>query len=820
MNSKLFTIACLLLTAGAIAQSNDHTLFFKQPATIYQEALPLGNGRLGAMVYGSTTIEKIVLNENTLWSGGVQDADNADAWQYLPQIQQLLLQGNNKAAQELLQRYFICKGPGGSQGSDGAFGCYQTMGELGINWLDTLGKVQGYKRTLNLEKGLVQTTWQRGEVNYEEDVFVSKPAQVLVIRLVASGKGHVNFSTMLHRDEHGVVKARNGRLVLNGQLPNAGGPGMRFAAALQVIPKGGAARVTDQGIAVNGADECLLIWSAATDYNRVEPGVRGADPDPVVKETMDKAAERSYSQLLTSSVANYLQMYDRNSFTLGGASDSKLVSGTEVGMLSTPERLIRYAEHGADPGLPVLYYNYGRYLLISSSQPGGLPANLQGLWAPEYHTPWNGDYHININLQMNYWLAEPTGLSDLATPLHEYIASLTTPGGKTAQAYYKAPGWVAHVICNPWGFTSPGEGAGWGSTLTGGAWLCEHLWEHYRFTGDTAFLRKYYPVLKGAAQFLAAILIEEPKHHWLVTAPSNSPENTYIMPNGFQGQTCMGPTMDMQICRELFGSCIQAASILQQDGAFAQHLDSVRKRLAPLQIGAAGDINEWLDDWKDAEPQHRHTSQLYGLFPYDEIGPASTPFMAAAARETLRQRGDEGTGWSKAWKINFWARLGDGDHALVLLHQLLKPVNPATGLNYGSGGTYPNLFCAHPPFQIDGNFGGTSGITEMLLQSQGDSNIIRLLPALPADADWQIGAVKGMHARGAFVVSYNWEKGMLVKGILQSLEGHVCSLFLPAQMRLTDAKGKVIATTADVSKVVTFETRKGWRYSIELAKRK
>ena len=486
----------------------------------------------------------------------------------------------------------------------------------------------------------------------------------------------------------------------------------------------------------------------------------------------------------------------------------------EVNALTTNQRLIKYHNGESDPQLPVLYFNFGRYLLISSSRPGLLPANLQGLWATEYQTPWNGDYHLNINVQMNYWLAEQTNLSTLAEPLHRFTKNLLPNGEKTAKAYYNATGWVAHVISNPWFYTSPGEGAEWGSTLTGGAWLCEHIWEHYRFTNDKLFLKEYYPVLKGAAKFLQSILIKEPTHGWLVTAPSNSPEHAYKMPDGFAGNTCMGPAMDMQICRELFNAVINASEILNTDDSWRNDLKKIIPQLAPNQIGTDGDLNEWLDDWKDAEPKHRHESHLYGLHPYYEITPWQTQELAAAAKKTLTDRGDEGTGWSKAWKINFWARLGDGDHALTMLKGLLKPVS-GEGIKMGGGGTYSNLFCAHPPFQIDGNFGGTAGISEMLLQSQGKEEVIRFLPALPKQNDWAAGTIKGLCARNGFEINMRWQNSTLIQAEIISKLGMDCRLQLPKGLKLYDVNGKMIQLKNEDSDVVSFKTKKGGKYILK-----
>lgn len=803
-----------MLSDMAFAQKADLSLYFEQPADHYLEALPLGNGHIGALVFGDPNDDRIVLNEKSLWSGGVHDSDREDARLYLKPIQDFLLEGDNKAAQELLQKHFISRGRGSGHGNGAKdpYGSYQTAGDLRITWTDTLSSYTDYSRTLHLEEAVAISRWKRNGVEFVQEAFTSIADDILVVKLSASQQGKISFSTSLARLENAHTRGiSQDELLMTGQLPNADQPGMKFAAILKVIPEGGSHKLEGHAIKVENADVCYLILTAATDYNIDDFHTRAGDPAEAVKERLVALDTTDMEQIKQRHLDSFGGYFNRSGFTL--TQDNK-----EVSALPTPERLKKFAEGASDPQLPVLYFNFGKYLLISSSQPGYLPANLQGIWAPEYQAPWNGDYHLNINVQMNYWPAEPLQLGDLAEPVHRFTAGLVAPGQKTAKAYYDASGWVAHVLGNPWGFTSPGEGASWGSTLTGGAWLVEHIWEHFRFNRDTAFLDTYYPVMRGASEFLADILIEEPENNWLVTAPSNSPENTYIMPDGFRGQTAMGPTMDMQIARELFGATAKTAEILGKDGDFSARLKNISRQLAPNRIGKKGDINEWLHDWEDAEPEHRHVSHLYGLHPYDEISPWDTPDLAEAAKQTLLQRGDGGTGWSKAWKINFWARLGDGDHALTLIKQLLTPVSAKNdGMHMSGGGTYPNLFCAHPPFQIDGNFGGTAGITEMLLQSHGKDEVIRLLPALPSLPAWQEGSVSGFQARGAFVIDFEWEEGEVRKGLITSMKGLTCYLLLPGRMQVKDEKGEILAANdSPQASIVLFDTRAGQQYVLSV----
>lgn len=808
---QLAAAAALLLCTQKTTAQADVSLLFKEPARDFHFSNPLGNGRLGAMVFGGTTRERIVLNEISMWSGGVQDADDENAVNYLPNIRQLLLEGKNAEAQQLMQQHFICKGPGSGSGNGAnvKFGCYQTLGDLNIRWDTIAAPVRNYTRILRVDSAVSRTSWQRGNITYNEEVLVSAPQQVIAIRLRSSAPGGLSFTANLYRKERVQYAKENGMLYMQGYLNNEGSQGIQYAAQLRALPKGGTVDVTDSNIVVRNATECLLLVDAATDMNWPHVEQRGAAPLPVVTKNLQRAAGITWNKLLAAHVQDYQRYFNRCQLQFTTTAHNTAAT------LAMPERLDQFKKDAADGDLMSLYFNYGRYLLISSSRPGGMPPNLQGLWAEEYQTAWNGDYHTDINIQMNYWPAEVTNLADCHQPMFTLLQQMAQHGARTAQVYYHAPGWVTHPITNPWGYTSPGEGASWGSTVTGGIWAATDLWQHYQFKADKQFLAAVYPVIKGAAAFYAGILIEEPKHHWLVTAPSNSPENSFILPNGQEAATCMGPTVDMQLGREILHEAISAATILQVDQSWRDSMASIIPRLAPNQISpTTGALQEWLEDYKEPEPTHRHISHSLALYPLDEITPWDTPDLAAALKITLQRRNVGGSGWSRVLRMALWARMQDGNEAWNLFHNLLNPA-AAFGTSYNEGaGSYPNLFCAHPPFQIDGNFGGTAAIAEMLLQSHGQHQVIRLLPALPAQAALQSGQVKGLRARNDFEVSFSWSAGKVQTAGILSGSGAPCYLQLANIQRIEDAQGKQVSFKQLGNDIVMFATAKGQRYKI------
>lgn len=763
-------------------------LWMDAAAKNFTESSPMGNGRLGAMMFGGVDQERIVLNESSVWSGSRQEADRVGAHQALPEIRRLLLAGKNPEAEALVNSNFTCQGPGSGGGQ---YGCYQVLGNLHLSFRgsDTNLPATNYRRELNLNDAVTRMEFQRGGVIYQRDMFVSAPDEVMVLRLTADQPGQISFVANLDRPERfATVADGNNGLLMTGQLDNGvDGKGIRYVARVRVLNRGGVVSTDGPKVTGRRADEVVLLITAATDYQGFA-GRQVKDPQAVTKMDLDRAARKSYAALQQAHVADFTKLFNRVSLELGALSP-------DITSKPTPQRIQALKQGANDPSLAALYFNFGRYLLIASSRPGGLPANLQGIWAEEIKTPWTGDWHLDVNVQMNYWPAEVCNLSELHQPLFALIDSLQQPGARTAREYYAARGWVAHVITNPWGFTSPGESANWGAATSGSAWLCQHLWDHWLFTRDKNFLAWAYPILKGSARFYADLLIEEPTHKWLVVAPANSPENHFRMKDGRTAAVAMGPTMLQQLVRYLFTACIEAADTLNVDREFRAELLEKRARLAPTRIGSDGRVMEWLEEYEEPEPHHRHVSHLWGLYPGAEISPRTTPALAAGARKSLETRGDDGVGWSLAYKVALWARLKDGDRAARLIGKALSPATEL-GIRYdGGGGVYPNLFDASPPFQIDGNFGVTAAIAEMLVQSHAGE--VELLPALPSA--WAEGAVRGLQARGGIEVDLEWRAARLVAVVIRSKKDATVKVrYSQATIDLTLKAGRAVTLNGNL----------------------
>lgn len=813
--------------------SENSILWYQKPAETWLEALPLGNGRLGAMVFGSTARERVQLNEDTVWSGGPYDPTNPKGPTALPEIRQRVFAEDYLGAHRLFGRNMFGLAIPQMQ--------YQPLGDLWLNFAGASQRpnpqrqlasdmeiivpkpVSDYRRQLDLDTAIVQVQYRFDGTVFSREVFVSPVDQVVVVRLEAKQKEKISFTAALIA---GNSEQRDGDARYDALLPNEivvcgramsdeGIDGhVRYQTRARFLTEGGTIKAGDDGtLVITGANAATILIAAGTSFVNFKDA--SADPEAEIKSTIEAASAKSYEALRRDHIAAHQRLFRRVRLDLG--------SSAAFAHMPTNERLKKFHETN-DPGIAALYFQYGRYMLISSSRPPCLPANLQGIWNDSNSPPWGGKYTTNINLEMNYWPAETTNLSECTEPLFQMMADMAEPGNRVAEIDYGVRGWVLHQNTDLWLACAPMDGPTWGTFATAGAWLCTHLWEHYLFKGDEEELRRFYPLMRGSAQFFLDTLVEHPQLKWMVTCPSTSPEHFPDAPSEsipfwdevtdlhLKGTTiCAGPTIDMSILRNLFEGCIRASEILGIDEDMRHQLQETRQRLAPFQIGRWGQLQEWLHDWDNPEDHHRHLSPLWGLYPGHEITPRLTPTLAAAAEKLLESRGDLGPGWSMAWKICCRARLLDGEYAYRELRNLLTFVDKDE-VSYTQGGTYSNLMNALP-FQIDGNLGGTAGIAEMLLQSHVGE--IHFLPAMPRA--WAKGSVSGLKARGGFVVDMKWEAGKVIAAVIHSSTGQTCRIRSAAEVSQISSSGGTIRFMRPERSVVEFSTKAGEAYTIATA---